>query len=88
MSLRRYYVRRRYDARFEIVEASSPREAACKWASAVDPRMSYDICHERTAPVVIVTTEHGRACGEWIVQGETVPEYRARPAPRNRGDTQ
>lgn len=83
VTLRRYHVRRRYDARFEVIEAASPREAACKWAADRDPHMSYDICHERAAPIVVVTTENGRACGEWKVQGETVPEYRARPAPKD-----
>lgn len=86
MTLRRYHVRRVYDSRFDVVEAASPRDAACKWASARDPSMSYDICHERVAPRVVITTENGRSCGEWIVQGETVPEYTARPAPKLMGE--
>lgn len=87
MTLRRYHVRRVYEARFQIITASSPSAAVCEWARCYDRHsVEYPIARSQERPVVIVTDESGRSCGEWIVEGEAVPEYRARPAPKLKGE--
>lgn len=89
MTLRRYHVRRVYEAQFHLITARSASAAISQWARIYDWISKDDpILNGVERPVVIVTTENGSSLGEWIVEGGVVPTYRVRRAPRTtKGET-
>ncbi len=84
MSARHFYVwcpaRGQSDADALAITAPGPREAACEWAQHDDATsVEYDIAKGNDV-TLMVRDKDNRELSEWIVSGEAVPHYSARPA--------
>jgi hypothetical protein len=57
-----------------------PREAACEWAEHDDSNSAEYSILKRGGTLVMVRDKDNRELSDWIVEGESVPHYFARPA--------